>query len=743
MRCFGLVMVAALFTVGCVSEQECREGTVLVRVDFLAKADVVDGLKVRYRLDEGALSELPALPRPSDTDVGSFALDVRGYANHKQLLLQYAPLKGSRIVGAWQEQVVAIAPGCTRVRCSVGPSDDGGPASDSAYGDDQDPRDSNSDEAGRSGDVERRDTDGEDIRRIDVPLDTPSDPADLGPADLGVNDGDSPSQGDERADGTSDGDGSSGPVGDVPLSLDTAIDLPSDPVGIDADGSSGSIGDVPLCLDTNSDPRNCGRCGHVCSAPTGGTANCREGQCVGLCDKGLVCGATAEGGGSCVDTTSDPKHCGACGQSCLAPVGGDSGCSNSVCTGKCTSGQSVCGADARGGGSCIDLSTAASQCGSCGHVCAAPNGGSPLCSGGACVGRCGVGQTLCGGGANGGGSCVDLGTSSSHCASCDHVCTAPVGGSPACSNSSCTGACPTGQTVCDGTVNGGGTCRDMATDPSNCGACGRVCRAPSLGTPSCSGGACKGSCSGSQIVCGGGLEGGGACIDAARDTQNCGTCGHLCSAPSGGSAGCSAGLCSGTCTSSTATPCGVGPDGGGQCYELGTDLAHCGSCNATTCDLCSSGACYRTWGNYQKFTGSTVIGANLLRGWKINVGAAGTLRKVGVWAGSLTHGVAIKIAIYRDNGSDYPGELLTSATGTINLDRNDIEISDGVVLSATGYWLMLAYEQSTAISANSSGSQTVKTFHVSLSAGAQPPSAFPQGATADYDYQVTNYLVVQ
>ena len=99
MRHFGLVMLAALSAVGCVSEQECREGTVLVRVDFLANAEAIDGVKVRYRLDEGALSELPALPRPNDTAVGSFALDVRGYANHKQLLLQYAPLKGSRIVG--------------------------------------------------------------------------------------------------------------------------------------------------------------------------------------------------------------------------------------------------------------------------------------------------------------------------------------------------------------------------------------------------------------------------------------------------------------------------------------------------------------------------------------------------------------------------------------------------------------------------------------------------------------------
>src|SRR5208283_1368027 len=63
------------------------------------------------------------------------------------------------------------------------------------------------------------------------------------------------------------------------------------------------------CTDASSDPKNCGSCGHVCSA---GLA-CSNGTCQSACAVGLsVCGT------KCVDEASDPANCGKCGTTCPA-----------------------------------------------------------------------------------------------------------------------------------------------------------------------------------------------------------------------------------------------------------------------------------------------------------------------------------------------------------------------------------------------------------------------------------------
>lgn len=76
-------------------------------------------------------------------------------------------------------------------------------------------------------------------------------------------------------------------------------------------------------------------------------------------------------------------------------------------------------------------------------------------------------------------------------------------------------ACPTGQTRC------GGTCVDLTSNATNCGACGHVCAAGTACTASVCGAV---SCSMPQVMCADG------CHDLSMDMNNCGACGRICTA---------------------------------------------------------------------------------------------------------------------------------------------------------------------------------------------------------------------
>lgn len=120
-----------------------------------------------------------------------------------------------------------------------------------------------------------------------------------------------------------------------------------------------------VCVDTRSDPAHCGACGQVCEAGS----VCSEGSCLaGGCPTG-----TTECAGGCVDMQTSSMHCGACGNACAA----GSVCSAGTCvTSSCAVGLTECD------GACVDTRTNASHCGGCGSPCAAGE----TCSGGVCAG---------------------------------------------------------------------------------------------------------------------------------------------------------------------------------------------------------------------------------------------------------------------------------------------------------------------------------------------------------------------
>lgn len=116
--------------------------------------------------------------------------------------------------------------------------------------------------------------------------------------------------------------------------------------------------------------------------------------------------------------------------------------------------------------------------------------------------------------------------------------------------------CAPGLTYC------GGRCVDFKTDSNNCGSCGRVCS---------DGQTCvNGTCSGGGNECDPGLtKCEFACVNLLSDKLNCGSCGNACAAGT---------TCvNGTCTSADGCYGGqVKCDG--ICREISQDPSNCGAC---------------------------------------------------------------------------------------------------------------------------------------------------------------------
>jgi hypothetical protein len=123
-----------------------------------------------------------------------------------------------------------------------------------------------------------------------------------------------------------------------------------------------------ICVDLQTNPANCGSCGHVCIPG----ALCTAGQCV--CPPGTS--ACANG---CQNLATDINNCGACGLVCL----NGQFCSGGECV--CPDGLTNCRHQ------CVSLGVDVQNCGGCGITC----GFGQICSSGQCITPCD--QIVCGG----------------------------------------------------------------------------------------------------------------------------------------------------------------------------------------------------------------------------------------------------------------------------------------------------------------------------------------------------------
>jgi len=109
------------------------------------------------------------------------------------------------------------------------------------------------------------------------------------------------------------------------------------------------------CVDTLSDPGHCGACGVVCPPDK----LCQAGTCVSSCSQPYnACS------GACVILYQDDQHCGACPNVCM----GTQHCDNGACS-ACSAGSIHCLTASGQGWRCVNLATDSLHCGGCGNSC--------------------------------------------------------------------------------------------------------------------------------------------------------------------------------------------------------------------------------------------------------------------------------------------------------------------------------------------------------------------------------------
>jgi hypothetical protein len=181
-------------------------------------------------------------------------------------------------------------------------------------------------------------------------------------------------------------------------------------------------------------------------------------------------------------------------------TGADSGSDTAADTGMtCPTSEQNCG------GVCVNLSTNAQHCGSCGNDCMMlAHVATAVCTGGTCaISQCRSDYGNCD--TNDGNGCETHLTSTSDCGACGTACS----GTDVCAMQTTGYGCE--MTCTSGTMLCAGTCIDTTSDLANCGGCGAACPVYANASSTCSGSSCSYACNNSYRDCGGGVCVHGSC----------------------------------------------------------------------------------------------------------------------------------------------------------------------------------------------------------------------------------------
>lgn len=276
--------------------------------------------------------------------------------------------------------------------------------------------------------------------------------------------------------------------------VDAGCAAPPCPTGFaDCNGKANDGCETPL--DTSS---NCTACGLACTNAHGttqcvGSAGSSENDaCLPKCIAGYADCDLNPNNGCETDINTDSVNCGACGKACSAQ-GGTPRCAGGLC------GVSSCNpgfGDCTNSGSCNqNLNSDPLNCGHCGHICSSAHG-TPSCNAGLCEITCQAGYGDCNANASANAAAPDDGCETTlnvpdgngsvpNCGACGAACTRRAYTTidlASCAKGTCARDCLNGTGDCDNNRNNpactGSDCGcevSLASNASNCGACGHAC----------------------------------------------------------------------------------------------------------------------------------------------------------------------------------------------------------------------------------------------------------------------------
>jgi hypothetical protein len=364
-----------------------------------------------------------------------------------------------------------------------------------------------------------------------------------------------------------------------------AIDCGANYGNCDTDLSNGCETDLAKSV------KNCGACGTVCADTNDYTATCSNGTCgVSSCIKPAAeCDGNA--GTPCeTNLNTDAKNCGACGNVCSI-ANASATCSGGVCVmGPCNSGYANCNGDARDGCE-VNTSTDVANCGKCGAPCSLGHATASCTSGTCTVASCESGYQNCNGIATDG--CEShVPDDATNCGACGNACSLSHAVAGCASGTCIVSSCSPGYENCNGADSDG--CEvNLTADPVHCGACSTVCNANN-GIATCSAGLCGIVCNGNHDNCDGDVAANGCETDLTSTTLHCGSCTTACT-NGNGTTNCVSGVCAPICNAGYLS-CDNNLVNGCE-QNVFTDTSHCGGC-ATACGAyvhanaqCASGVC--------------------------------------------------------------------------------------------------------------------------------------------------------
>lgn len=276
-----------------------------------------------------------------------------------------------------------------------------------------------------------------------------------------------------------------------------AISEPLDHPGEDVDANPCDGGRVlcgEACVETQTDPRHCGSCATDCTMLPGVEASrvrCLAGHCelMGACLPGRAHCSTNSADGCEADITTAAR-CGSCTTSCDEPTpmctmtAGDAGTPGYACASGCSAMTPT-----RCDGRCVDTMTDARHCGGCGRACPVAENGSASCTTGACELRCNPGYHRCGARCLADTSLEGCGTTCTPCSP------PPPNGTATCDGAACGFTCNAGFHRC------GERCIANAS-LDGCGMACTPCPVPTNGMATCDGMNCGIRCDAGFRACG-------------------------------------------------------------------------------------------------------------------------------------------------------------------------------------------------------------------------------------------------